>query len=228
MPLSDAAAGARSTRRTERRESLVTAAADAIELRGASIGVDEIAEHCGLARPLLYRYFSGLTDLQQSILDYAAGDLLAEMSRLGDDPGGDPQSIVVGAVRTYLGWVVAHPNLSRYCLQIAPAGGDINGLRTRIRDILSALVLPHVYAGHPDETAAPTFVAALAGMAEGTAVWWLDSDATVALEHLTADLARRTQTLIDAEITHQQRLAPARRRARASTRTTPTRRTDHP
>jgi AcrR family transcriptional regulator len=217
VSLSDGA-GVRSIRRAERRESLVAAAVDAIEMRGANIGVDEIAEHCGLARPLLYRYFSGLIDLQRSILNYAAGDLLGEMSRLGDDPNGDLRSIVVEAVSAYLGWVFAHPNLSRYCLQIAPAGGDINGLRTQIREILSALVIPHIFGEHSDEAAAPTFIAALAGVAEGTAVWWLDSDATIALEHLTSDLARRIQTLIDAEITHLRQRTPRQRRGRASTR----------
>jgi AcrR family transcriptional regulator len=199
----DAITATHAGRRAERRRTLVSAAADAIEVRGPGVGIDGIAEHCGLARPLLYRYFSGLGDLQAAILDHAATDLLDAMGQLGQKSLGEPDDVVYHAVHLYLHWVFRNPNLSRYCLQIAPAAGDLNGLRARIRQILAHLIVPLVF-GHDDGGAEPNaFVAMLAGMAEGTAVWWLDADADVELVDLTVSLSRRIQAVVEAERTHR-------------------------
>ncbi|ROS76857.1 TetR/AcrR family transcriptional regulator [Cellulomonas sp. PhB143] len=101
-------AGARMPRR-ERRAQLLALAAQMFARRGYHhISMDDIAEHAGVTKPVLYRHFSSKLELYLAVVDLQGAALVdavrAEL-RLLDAP--DTLEVVDAVVRGYRGYARA-------------------------------------------------------------------------------------------------------------------------
>ncbi len=77
MTTSDSARAARLPRE-QRRQQVLAAALDVFSTAGYhSASMDDIADHAGVSKPVLYQHFPGKLDLYLAILDAGIEDLLA-------------------------------------------------------------------------------------------------------------------------------------------------------
>ncbi|MFF2550009.1 TetR/AcrR family transcriptional regulator [Nocardia sp. NPDC058058] len=133
-PSSDGRSTRWSGHKARRRLDMLDAALGVIEDNGVEISVQQIADRLKVPRPVVYRHFDGRADLDEAIRRHILDSLLAELlPRLR--PDGTVRDAVRGAVGTYVGWVVRHPNLHRFLAAGDPHGqtsGALAGARDRI------------------------------------------------------------------------------------------------
>ena len=175
----DTAVARRSTsdesHRSSRRDEIVAAAMEAMELHGPGVGAAQIAERAGVARPHVYRFFSSKDDLEAEVLRRAS-TMLIEAVRPSMRRGGTAPSIVDGVIRAAVAWASAHPNLYRFMAakQQTKATHRARLGRTRfLSEVVEAastyLVSPGMSKDVPDGV-----MAGLMGMVDAGIIWWLD------------------------------------------------------
>src|ERR1700761_7147791 len=94
----------------KRREEFVEAALEAIAEYGAHASTEQVADHVGVTRTKLYRYFDGATDLHHSIARRASDMLTAKQTLVWDGPV-SPMQLVTATVLMHVKWRLEHPNL---------------------------------------------------------------------------------------------------------------------
>lgn len=99
--------------RAERRDRILSAAVDAIEHDGGSIGVAGIADKAEVPRSVVYRLFKDRGDLDEQIRSRIIDDLMADLAPTLD-PKGSIESAIRTSVQAYVGWVAEHPNLHQF------------------------------------------------------------------------------------------------------------------
>ncbi|MFI5934425.1 TetR/AcrR family transcriptional regulator [Actinoplanes sp. NPDC051494] len=172
------AAGA-ADERAHRRQRIVEAAVRAIEEHGAGAGLGSIADQAGLPRPHVYRHFTGKDDLDRAVGRHAAR-LLSEWIRPSLTARGTPPQVIHGLIGRVLGWAVAHPNLYRFRAGLdSPAAVD---------ELLAAVTSYLGTAGH-DARPPAHVIAGIAGLVDGSVLWWLDHRDETGLDALTGWLA---------------------------------------
>src|SRR6201987_3289504 len=112
---------ARSERWREHRKKvrgeIVEAAFRAIDRLGPDLGVREIAEEAGTAKPKIYRHFTDKSDLFQAIGERLRDMLWATIFpsiNLSSDPA---REVIRRSVEQYVRLVDVHPNVLRFLIQ---------------------------------------------------------------------------------------------------------------
>lgn len=177
--------------RQTRQQALVEAAIRAIEAQGPDVGIDQIAQHAGIARPSVYRHFEDGSGLQRAVFDRATALLLESLAPLWAAEVATPGALVGPTVLSYFRWISSHPNLSRYCLRQA-ATTSVDSLRTTVAQRLGELFdrLPQSAGMTPTDTR--ILAVGIVGLTEATVLWWLENPKAIELE----TLASRTAGLI--------------------------------
>jgi AcrR family transcriptional regulator len=182
--------------RNARRAQLLNAALEIFVAQGYhAAGMDDIAEHAGVSKPVLYQHFPSKLDLYLALLDAQAADLVGRI-RAALEATTDNRERVRGAIETYFDFVESKSAAYRLVFE-----SDLRNeptVRDRIEHALDSCI-----EAIADTIAKDTGVGAaearmlsvgLTGLAEVSARWWLASGDTVPKERaveLLASLAWR-------------------------------------
>lgn len=99
--------------REQRRGQLTAAAIEAIRQHGPDIGMDAIAAHAGVSKPVLYRYFADKSQLWQAVGQEAAGFVVAAIAPAVAAVRED-RAVIAAAVDAYLAHIEADPHLYQF------------------------------------------------------------------------------------------------------------------
>jgi AcrR family transcriptional regulator len=170
--------------RNARRAQLLDAALEIFVAQGYHAALmDDIAEHAGISKPVLYQHFPSKLDLYLALLDAHVADLVGRV-RDALDATSDNRERVRSAITTYFDFVdsdgAAYRLVFESDLRNEPA------VRERVERALDSCVdaIADTIAKDPGVGAAEARLLAVgrAGLAEVTARWWLASGESVPKE----------------------------------------------
>jgi AcrR family transcriptional regulator len=162
--------------RQARRAQLLDAAQEIFVVQGFhAAAMDDIAEHAGVSKPVLYQHFPSKLDLYLALLDRSADDLVATV-RAALASTSDNHARVTATIRAYLRFVDAegtHRLVFETDLRSEPQVAE--RVERMMREAVDAIA-DTIAAGTGLSTAdARLMSVGLAGMAEVAARWRLDS-----------------------------------------------------
>jgi AcrR family transcriptional regulator len=164
----------------ERREQLILDVAGQVFARAGyeSASMDEIADHAGVSKPMLYTYFGSKEGLYLAYIERAGGELLERL--VGARPvDRSPGSMLRARITEFLSFVEEHRDgwqvLFRELASTRPFSERVAELRERIAGAIRIMVQEGTSAcsGNPP-AAADAIAHALVGAGESLANWWLD------------------------------------------------------
>jgi AcrR family transcriptional regulator len=167
--------------REKRREEFIEAALEAIALYGPQVSTEQIAEHVGVTRTKIYRYFGSAADLHHSIAQRASDMLTAKQTLVWDVPVSLMQ-LVRASVSMHVKWRLEHPNLYEY-LARRPLSDEADGV-SAINEVNSAVAknLAKVIAAYYrtlgiDERPTTSLSIGAVGFIESAVTHWLKDPA---------------------------------------------------
>ncbi|MFC7304689.1 TetR/AcrR family transcriptional regulator [Streptomyces monticola] len=165
--------------RAARREEFIDAALRALTKYGPELRVDKVAAEAGVSKPVLYRQFSGKTDLLEALHERATA-LLIERLVPAFDSSLAPVAQVRGAVDAFFSVLDEHPNLYWLVSRTIPSGPSREGTGVRRGKALAATTLTqlfdeYLHAFGLDTRGAEPMAQVIVGMVHHTAEWWLES-----------------------------------------------------
>jgi AcrR family transcriptional regulator len=161
--------------REQRRSQLTEAAIEAIRAHGPDIGMETIAAHAGVSKPVLYRYFADKSQLWQAVGHHAAATLVEAIAPAVAAVRAE-RDVVGAAVDAYLSYIEGDPNVYRFVVHqpgierprdvvadvvdtVASALARILGDRLRDVGLDSGAALPWAYG--------------IVGYVQTVGDWWL-------------------------------------------------------
>jgi AcrR family transcriptional regulator len=178
--VTSASPGVRPTRlpRSARRAQLLTAAQEVFVANGYhAAAMDEIAVRAGVSKPVLYQHFPGKLELYLALLDQHV-DVLGEQVRTALQSTTDNKKRVEGCIAAYFDFVDDPGGAFRLVFE-----SDLRNepaVRERVErslqisiDALADTIAQDTGLERAD---AELLSCGLAGLAEVSARWWLDSD----------------------------------------------------
>jgi AcrR family transcriptional regulator len=163
--------------REQRRAQLTAAAIAAIREHGAEIGMEAIAAHAGVSKPVLYRYFADKSQLWQAVGREAAGFVIEAVvpavAAVRED-----RAVIAAAIDAYLAHIEADPHLYQFVVHqpgierqrdvVADVVDTVaSGLARILGDRLRALGL--------DSGPALPWAYGIVGYVQTVGDWWLRS-----------------------------------------------------
>ncbi|MEU7905604.1 TetR family transcriptional regulator [Actinoplanes sp. NPDC049118] len=161
--------------RERRRGELVEAVIEAIRELGPDSGIDAVAAHAGVSKPVLYRYFTDRSGLWLAVGRHAAGAVVEAIAPAVAAVR-EEREVVAAAIDAYLSFIEADPHVYRFVVKqrgiardadvVADAMGTVAGGLARILgDRLRALGL--------DSGPALPWAFGLVGYVQSAGDWWL-------------------------------------------------------
>ncbi|MEV6632921.1 TetR/AcrR family transcriptional regulator [Actinoplanes sp. NPDC051470] len=163
--------------REQRRAELTAAAIAAIRAQGPDLGMEAIAAHAGVSKPVLYRYFADKTELWQAVGQETAAGLLAAIGPAVSAVRAE-RDVVTAAIDAYLAYIEGDPHVYRFVVH--PSGiergpdlvGDVvdtvaGGLARILGDRLRSVGL--------DSGPALPWAYGIVGYVQTVGDWWLRS-----------------------------------------------------
>jgi AcrR family transcriptional regulator len=156
--------------------------------RGASM--ESIAEAAGVTKPVLYQHFSSKRALYSALLASELGRLTEELEAAFSQVEDNEQRLRRG-FRAYLDFVDRHEDAFRLLFTEALGlDADFQDQVARFRRWVADRVATIIAAEAGLAAArARALAAAIVGMAEGAAGWWLDEHRPLAVDELADELA---------------------------------------
>ena len=105
--------------RVERRKELIAAAVEVVRAEGAGVGMDDIARHSGIAKPVYYRYFTDKAGLHLAIGVAAAKSVVRQVTNALDQEQTVRSKLAAG-IDVYLRIIEADPEVYRFVVHAAP------------------------------------------------------------------------------------------------------------
>jgi AcrR family transcriptional regulator len=190
-----------SGQREKRRAEFVEAALEAIVQYGPQASIEQVAEHVGVTRTKLYRYFDGATDLHRSIARRASELLTAKQTLVWDGPL-SPMQVVRGTVSMHVRWRIEHPNLYEY-LARHPLSDDAAGVSaidevnaTTAGTLAGVIATFYRTLGIDERPAVPLSIGAV-GFVESAVTHWLKDPAALPRKEFTTQLAEWMWSLLN-------------------------------
>lgn len=182
-----------SGQREKRRAEFVEAALHAIAEYGSETSTEQVADHVGVTRTKLYRFFNGAADLHHSIARRASDMLIAKQTP-GWSMRARPMDMITTTVSAHLRWRIENPNLYEY-LSSHPLSDDAHGVAA-IHDVnrtvatnLSAVIAAVLRTFGLDERPATPLAFGAVGFVESATTHWLNDPAPLPLPEFTAQLS---------------------------------------
>ena len=161
--------------REQRRAELTAAAIDAIRQSGPDVGMEAIAAHAGVSKPVLYRYFADKSQLWLAVGQEAAAMVLDAIVPAVVAVR-EEREVIAAAIDVYLAHIAADTNLYQFVVHqpdiarhhdvvadvvdtIASGLARIFGDRLRARGLDSGAALPWAYG--------------VVGYVQTVGDWWL-------------------------------------------------------
>ena len=190
-----------SGQREKRRAEFVEAALEAIAHYGPQASTEQVADHVGVARTKLYRYFDGAADLHHSIARRASEMLTAKQTLVWDRPI-SPMQVVSGTVSMHVRWRMDHPNLYEYLTRHSlsdddhgvPAIHDVN--RAVAANLAEVIATFYRTLGIDERPAVPLSIGAV-GFVEASVTHWLDDPEPLPRKEFTTQLTEWMWSLLN-------------------------------
>ncbi|WP_431979832.1 TetR/AcrR family transcriptional regulator [Streptomyces qinglanensis] len=202
--------GARRKRRMgveERRQQLIDVALDLFSRRSPeNVSIDDIAAAAGISRPLVYHYFPGKHSLYEAAVRRAAEELTG---RFAEPPEGPLSGRLLRVMGRYFDFVAEHGPGFSALLRGGPAmGADPARARTSAMiDEVRATACRHVLGHLGVETPGPRLalvVRSWVGLAETTALSWLEAPRAMPREELESQLVHSFVALAAVSALHDE------------------------
>jgi AcrR family transcriptional regulator len=159
-------------RHAERRGQLLLVATRMFAERGFQAAtMDDIAREAGFTKPILYQYFESKTDLYREIVNNTAEQLLANLESAVANVE-TPRAKIEVAFRVYFEMVVSESDAFRILFIHTHEGEPSRELRALELGLVS-LIGPHIKVPISDNHRVQ-LAASVVGIAEGTAIVWLE------------------------------------------------------
>jgi AcrR family transcriptional regulator len=190
-----------SGQRDKRRAEFVEAALEAIVQYGPHASIEQVADHVGVTRTKLYRYFDGAADLHHAVARRASDMLTAKQPLVWDGPV-SPIQVVGSTVSMHVRWRIEHPNLYEY-LTRHPLSHDADGV-SAINDVNSTVaanlagVISAFYRtlGLDERPAVPLSIGAV-GFVESAVTHWLKDPEALPRREFTTQLTEWMWSLLN-------------------------------
>lgn len=181
----------------QRREQLIEATLRAIRLRGAGVGMDDIAAEAGTSKTVLYRHFGGRTGLYEAVVESVHAYIVRNVLDGVRGAEADPASLVRSVTDAYLRVVERDPEIYQFVVT-RPPGGDpvtdpVTGVTGRIGQQLADIFRGWLKAHGRDPRPANTWGHGVVGFVWAIADKWL----TTGRQRPRADIVEFTGSLFD-------------------------------
>ena len=167
--------------RTARRAQLLAAALEIFVSQGYhAASMDDIAEHAGVSKPVLYQHFPSKLDLYLALLDEHVEDLVARV-RAALDGTTDNRERVRASIATYFDFVEGEGAAYRLVFESDLRNEPVvhERVETALESIVTAIAETIAKDTGVDAAEARLLSVGLTGLAEVTARWWLASGGSV-------------------------------------------------
>ena len=156
--------------------------------RGASM--EAIAEAAGVTKPVLYQHFPSKRALYDALLETDLGHLTDDLEAAFSQPEGNAERLRRG-FRAYVDFVDGHEDGFRLLFtDLLALDADVQrqvaAFRSWVAERVAAIIAAEAGLAEPRARA---LAAAIVGMAEGAASWWLAERRPLAAEALADELA---------------------------------------
>ncbi|WP_243727622.1 TetR/AcrR family transcriptional regulator [Actinocrispum wychmicini] len=192
--------------REKRRAEIVAAALTAIAEHGPGVSTEQIAEHAGIARPMLYRHFADADDVYNTVALHIGELLIAELAPTLIRPIGSAREMLTRIIGTYVVWFSQNPSLYQYVISRsmdAQHGGRhlVADVREQISGLLRDLLTGYIVLLQGDPRIADPLSFGLAGLVEAaTARWTAVARTPLDRDELIAHLAGWVWGALDAAL----------------------------
>jgi AcrR family transcriptional regulator len=193
-----------SGQRDKRRAEFVEAALEAIVQYGPQASIEQVADHVGVTRTKLYRYFDSAADLHHSVARRASDMLTAKQTLVWNGPL-SPMQVVRSTVTMHVRWRMEHPNLYEY-LARHPLSDDAGGVSaidevnstvaTNLGEVIAAF---YRMLGLDERPAVPLSIGAV-GFVESAVTHWLRDPAALPRREFTTQLAEWMWSLLNSAL----------------------------
>jgi AcrR family transcriptional regulator len=162
---------------SERREQLVGVARSVFAAKGyEATSVEEIAEHAGVSKPVVYQHFGGKEGLYAVVVDREVTSLTARITAALDVQ--DPRHAAEEAAAAFLGYIEECEEGFRVLVRDAPAGMTGGTFASVITDVAARaeqlLLDAYGQRGFAADTA-PIYARMLVGAVALVGEWWLEA-----------------------------------------------------
>ncbi|HEY2428805.1 MAG TPA: TetR family transcriptional regulator [Acidimicrobiales bacterium] len=176
--------------RQTRRVELMAAVIAAVPVLGPRPGLDDIAAHSGIAKPVFYRYFADKADLYLAVGRTVAETVVTEITDAINREA-TPDAMLAAGIDAYLSRVEEGPELYRFVAHppIEGAGDPLTSYATVVGLHVSRVIGDFLRAGGLDSGAAEPWGFGLVGMVRAAAERWLEHP-TMSRQALSASLSQ--------------------------------------
>ncbi|GIE94675.1 TetR/AcrR family transcriptional regulator [Paractinoplanes rishiriensis] len=172
--------------REQRRSELTAAAIEAIRELGPEVGMDAIAAHAGVSKPVLYRYFADKSELWLAVGQEAAGMVLDAIVPAVANVR-EERAVIAAAIDAYLAHIEADTNLYRFVVHQP----DVTRHRDVVADVvdtvasgLARILGDRLRARGLDSGAATPWAYGVVGYVQSVGDWWLRRQQPISREAL--------------------------------------------
>ncbi|RZU48651.1 TetR family transcriptional regulator [Krasilnikovia cinnamomea] len=161
--------------REQRRAELTTAAIEAIRELGPEIGMESIAAHAGVSKPVLYRYFADKSQLWQAVGQQGAAFAIAAIGPAVAAVR-EERDVIHAAIDAYLAHIEADPHLYLFVVHqpgIARARDVVAEVIDTVASGLASILGDRLRALGLDTGPALPWAYGVVGYVQTTADWWL-------------------------------------------------------
>lgn len=173
--------------REQRRAELTAAAIDAIRRLGPDVGMDAIAAHAGISKPVLYRYFADKSELWLAVGQEAAGMVLDAIAPAVASVR-EERAAIAAAIDAYLAHIAADTDLYQFVVHQP----DIVRGRDVVADVVDTVAsgLARIFgdrlrARGLDSGAALPWAHGVVGYVQAAGDWWLRQQQPLSREALS-------------------------------------------
>ncbi|MFI6071557.1 TetR/AcrR family transcriptional regulator [Actinoplanes sp. NPDC051343] len=185
-PDADGRKGRWAGHREQRRAELTAAAIDAIRRLGPDVGMDAIAAHAGVSKPVLYRYFADKSELWLAVGQEAAGMVLDAIAPAVASVR-EEQAAIAAAIDAYLAHIAADPDLYQFVVhqpEIARGRDVVADVVDTVASGLARILGDRLRARGLDSGAALPWAYGVVGYVQSVGDWWLRQQQPISREAL--------------------------------------------
>jgi AcrR family transcriptional regulator len=172
--------------REQRRAELTAAAIDAIRVLGPEVGMDAIAAHAGVSKPVLYRYFADKSQLWLAVGQEAAAMVLDAIAPAVAEVR-EERAAIGAAIDAYLAHVAADTNLYQFVVHqsdIARGRDVVADVVDTVASGLARILGDRLRARGLDSGAALPWAYGVVGYVQSVGDWWLRQQQPISREAL--------------------------------------------
>ncbi|HSP10327.1 MAG TPA: TetR/AcrR family transcriptional regulator [Candidatus Dormibacteraeota bacterium] len=170
---------------------MVKAAVRAIRRLGPAVTMADIAREAGVSKPILYRQFTGKTDLHAEVAATATAALIAELQAASDREA-QRHGQLTSVINAYLAYVGRERRLVGFLRQTptsstASTGQPAQQFASTLATRISIMLRDELPANGADPGPTDAWAVALVGYVQAAADWWVSGQAvpqTVVAEQL--------------------------------------------